>query len=61
MHVPDNKRVKLDANSLKCILLGVSEESKAYSLFDPISNKIIISRDVVFEEDLQWNWDDDHK
>jgi hypothetical protein len=61
VHVPDSKRVKLDANSLKCILLGVSEESKAYSLFDPISNKIIISRDVVFEEDLQWNWDDDHK
>jgi hypothetical protein len=53
VHVPDSKRVKLDANSLKCILLGVSEESKAYSLFDPISNKIIISRDVVFEEDLQ--------
>ena len=61
MHVPDSKRVKLDANSLKCILLGVSEESKAYSLFDPISNKIIISRYVVFEEDQQWNWDDDHK
>jgi len=61
VHVPDSKRVKLDAKSLKCILLGVSDESKAYKLFDPISNKIIISRYVVFEEDQQWNWDDDHK
>ena len=38
----------------------VSEESKAYKLFDPISNKIIISQDVIFQEDQQWNWDDDH-
>nr|XP_034893821.1 uncharacterized protein LOC118033088 [Populus alba] len=61
VHVPDSKRIKLDARSVKCILLGVSDESKAYKLFDPISNKIIISRDVVFEEDKQWTWDDDHK
>jgi hypothetical protein len=53
--------VKLDAKSLKCILLGVSEESKAYRLFNPTSNKIIVSRDVVFEEDQQWCWDDNHK
>ena len=50
IHVPDNTRLKL-AKSFKCILLGVCEESKAYSLFDPLSNKIIVSRDVVFEED----------
>jgi transposase InsO family protein len=43
VHIPNNKRVKLDAKSFKCILLGVSEESKAYRLFDPISNKIIVS------------------
>jgi hypothetical protein len=59
--VPDSRRVKLDAKSLKCILLGVSEESKAYRLFNPTSNKIIVSRDVVFEEDQQWCWDDNHK
>jgi transposase InsO family protein len=61
VHVPDSRRVKLDAKSLKCILLGVNEESKAYRLFNPTSNKIIVSRDVVFEEDQQWCWDDNHK
>jgi hypothetical protein len=61
VHVPDSRRVKLDAKSLKCILLGVSEESKAYRLFNPTSNKIIVSRDVVFEEDQQRCWDDNHK
>lgn len=57
VHVPDSKRTKLDDKSQICILLGVSEESKAYRLYDPISQRIIISRDVVFEEDKSWDWD----
>jgi len=36
VHVPDQKRSKLDDKS---VLLGVSEESKAYKLFDPIKKK----------------------
>lgn len=59
VHVPDSKRVKLDDKSLK--VLGVSEESKAYRLFDPVSQKIIINRDVVFKEDQQWQWDDNQE
>ncbi|KAI5411097.1 hypothetical protein KIW84_056297 [Lathyrus oleraceus] len=35
----------------------VSEESKAYQLYNPISKRIIISRDVIFEEEEQWNWE----
>ncbi|RVW18436.1 Retrovirus-related Pol polyprotein from transposon TNT 1-94 [Vitis vinifera] len=57
VHVPDSKRTKLDDKSFSCVLLGVSEESKAYRLYDPISQKIIISRNVVFEEDKNWDWD----
>lgn len=60
VHVSDSKRIKLDAKSLKCILLGISEESKAYRLFDPVSQKIVVSRDVIFEEDKSWDWDDTH-
>ena len=51
VHVPDSKRTKLDDKSQICVLLGVSEESKAYRLYNHISQRIIISRDVVFEED----------
>ena len=36
VHVPNNKRTKLEDKSLKCVLLGVSEESKAYKLYDTI-------------------------
>jgi hypothetical protein len=57
VHVPDNRRVKLDNKSHKCIFFGVSDESKVYRLFDPISHKIIVSRDVVFEEDQSWDWE----
>jgi hypothetical protein len=42
---------KLDNKSLRCVLLGVSEESKAYRLYDPISKKIVINRDIMFIED----------
>ena len=61
VHVPDSKRTKLDDKSLHCVLLGVSEESKAYRLYDPVSRKIIVSRDVVFEEDKSWEWDKRHE
>ena len=56
VHVPNQKRIKLDDKSLQCVLLGVSDESKAYRLFDPVAKKIIVSRDVVFEENEGWNW-----
>ena len=50
IHVPDNLRKKLDDKSFKRVLLGMSEESKAYRLYNPISGKIVTSRDVVFDE-----------
>lgn len=32
------------------MFLGVSKESKAYRFVDPVTNKIVISRDVKFDE-----------
>ncbi|RVX13416.1 Retrovirus-related Pol polyprotein from transposon TNT 1-94 [Vitis vinifera] len=56
VHIPDSKRTKLDDKSVRCVLLGVSEDSKAYRLYDPVSQKIIVSRDVKFEEENSWDW-----
>ncbi|CAJ2671832.1 unnamed protein product [Trifolium pratense] len=56
VHVPDAQRKKLDDKSIKCVHLGVSEESKAYKLYNPADKKIIVSRDVVFDESKGWNW-----
>jgi len=56
VHVPNERRTKLDSRSMKCILLGVSEETKGYRMFNPLTKKLIISRDVIFEENATWNW-----
>jgi hypothetical protein len=56
-----SQRKKLDNKSKKCVLLGISEESKAYKLYDPVDKKIIISRDVVFEESKAWEWNKNQK
>lgn len=55
-HVPSQHRKKLDDRSVKCILLSVSEESKAYRPCDLVTKRIITSRDVKFVEDEHWNW-----
>jgi hypothetical protein len=57
-HIPDAQRKKLDDKSMKCIFLGVSEESKAYRLYNPANKKIIISRDVIFAESEKWKWNE---
>ena len=49
-HVPKEQRKKMDDKGVKCIFIGYSSESKAYRLYDPITKKIIISRDVEFIE-----------
>ena len=40
----------------KCIFLGVNDQSKAYKLYNPITKKIVISCDVVFDEERFWPW-----
>ena len=55
-HVPDEKRKKLDNKGEQCVFLGIIEESKAYKLINPITKKIIINRDVIFDEESTWNW-----
>nr|KYP60819.1 Retrovirus-related Pol polyprotein from transposon TNT 1-94 [Cajanus cajan] len=56
VHVPDVTRKKLDEKSIKCVYVGVSEESKAFRMYNPETKKIIISRDVVFDEMEKWDW-----
>ena len=48
--------MKLDNKGEKCIFPSVSDKSKAYKLFNPSTMKIIISRDVVFDEKNTWTW-----
>ncbi|KAK8571247.1 hypothetical protein V6N13_103376 [Hibiscus sabdariffa] len=49
-HVPVQIRKKLDDKGEKCIFIGYDERSKAYRLYNPLTKKLIISRDVEFDE-----------
>ena len=55
------RRTKLGNRSVICIFLGVSEESKGYRLFNPTTKKVVVSRDVIFEEEKRWDWDESYE
>lgn len=38
------------------ILLGYEVGSRAYWLYNPVTQKLCVSCDVVFEEGRQWEW-----
>ena len=38
--------------------MGNSEQSKAYKLYNPITKRTIINRDVKFLEDEEWIWNE---
>ncbi|KAE8679159.1 Zinc ion binding, putative isoform 1 [Hibiscus syriacus] len=50
VHVPDERRTKLDDKSESFIFIGYDANSKGYKLYNPNNKKFVISRDV-FEED----------
>lgn len=55
VHIPDCKRKKLDPKAIPCWLVGYGEETKGWRLWDPSSRKVILSRDVTFDEHLLIN------
>ncbi|UYV76010.1 hypothetical protein LAZ67_13002124 [Cordylochernes scorpioides] len=52
VHVPDEKRRKLDAKSEKGILVGYCSNKDGYRIWMPNSNKVVTSRDVIFKETI---------
>ncbi|KAE8734503.1 hypothetical protein F3Y22_tig00000764pilonHSYRG00191 [Hibiscus syriacus] len=51
VHVPDERRTKLDDKSESFIFIGYDINSKGYKLYNPNNKKFVISRDVVFNEE----------
>jgi hypothetical protein len=51
IHVPKEKRTKLEPSGKKGTFVGYSETSKAYRLYIPRQRQIEISWDVTFDED----------
>ena len=55
-HVPNPQRQKLDLASNRCVFLGYGSCEKGYRLYNITTEKVIISRDVVFNEEASWDW-----
>ncbi|KAL0359426.1 UNVERIFIED_CONTAM: Retrovirus-related Pol polyprotein from transposon RE1 [Sesamum angustifolium] len=59
VHIPTEKRHKLEEKTEKGIFLGYNTQSKGYRIYNLKIKKLIISRDVEFDEDAMWNWDEE--
>ena len=55
IHIPKEKRTKLDPSRKEGIFVGYSEVLKYYRIYFPGFKKIDISRDVTFEEGSAYN------
>jgi hypothetical protein len=51
VHIPKEKRNKLEPSGKKGIFVGYCESSKAFKIYIPGHHHIEISRDVTFDED----------
>ena len=47
---------KLSDRSKKMIFIGYEAGTNGYRFYDPSTGRLVISRDVIFEENLAWNW-----
>jgi hypothetical protein len=39
------------------IFIVYEQGTKGYGVYDPVSKKVHITRDIVFDEGAQWDWD----
>ena len=53
--VPEVKRGKLDQKAEVIIFLGNNSISKGYTIYNPLTEKFLIGRNVKFDEFSKWN------
>jgi hypothetical protein len=51
IHVPKEKRKKMELSGKKGVFVGYSENSKAYMIYVLVQRQIEVSRDVTFHEE----------
>jgi hypothetical protein len=47
---------KLEGRGHKMIFVGYESDSKAYCAYDPITKRVHVTHDIVFNEQAQWDW-----
>nr|GFA57415.1 copia-type polyprotein [Tanacetum cinerariifolium] len=51
VHALSQRRSKLDDRIEKHVVVAYDKHSKGYKLYNPITTKVVVSRDVEFEEE----------
>jgi len=54
-HVPEEKRAKLNKKVEVGILMGYNNITKGYMIYQPLTDKLIVNKDVSFDESVDWN------
>ena len=49
---------KLSDRSILGVFFGCESGTKGYRIFDPVNNRLMVSRDVIFDEQTAWNWEE---
>ncbi|KAI5343049.1 hypothetical protein L3X38_010925 [Prunus dulcis] len=57
IHIPSQKRHKLEETGMKGVFLGYRICEKGYRVFNLETKKIELSRSVIFNEKAMWNWE----
>ncbi len=50
VHVQKKKHISFEPKSRRCIFLGYPPDYKGWKVYDPLTWKITISRDIIFDE-----------
>lgn len=50
---------KLDDRSIPMVFIGYEAGSKAYRVYDPVTRRVHVTRDAVFDEAASWDWGKD--
>ncbi|BFG42330.1 hypothetical protein CerSpe_286040 [Prunus speciosa] len=53
-HVPTHQRSKLDPCALRCVFIGYGLNQKGYKCYHPPTQKIFVTIDTIFHEDLAY-------
>ena len=57
--VPDHLRSKFEKKAVRCVFTGYDTERKGWRCVDPVTGRIHVSRNVVFDDASCW-WSSDH-
>ena len=49
---------QVDPKGLKVVFIGYELKTKVYKLYDPVGGRAHMSRDIIFDENTFWRWND---